>query len=150
MKRLYLQNSIKIKFGKHAARIFALLVQEKQLEDDQISDLALIPKEETRVLLYKMMNSGLVRLREIPIKPQEPSSNKIFYLWSVPTKLVFEAYKIEILYRNWIDLFERREKSVKKENGDSLNENSENLKEEETGFEEKLERLQKQIFLFEN
>lgn len=54
---------VREKFGDDAARIFLLLVEKKQLEEKQVSDLALVSKKETRSRLYKMMENKIVHLQ---------------------------------------------------------------------------------------
>lgn len=46
------------KFGPHGMRIWRLLLLQGQLEQKQVADLAMVPKEEAREKLYAMLKAG--------------------------------------------------------------------------------------------
>ena len=59
-----------------------MLLEKKQLEQKQLSDLAMIPVKDARQLLYKMMASKFVSYQEVP-KNSTMMPNHTIYCWSV-------------------------------------------------------------------
>lgn len=52
------QSSCRNKFGPHAIRIWRLLLLNGQMEQKQVAELAMVPKEEAREALYAMLQAG--------------------------------------------------------------------------------------------
>ena len=87
-----LEGGIRDKFGAEAMRVFSLLVYQKQLEQKQIADMAMMPLKDTREILYRLLKEEYIVLQEIS-KAADHAPSRTFYLWhakviSVSTKFL--------------------------------------------------------------
>ena len=87
-----LEGGIRDKFGAEAMRVFSLLVYQKQLEQKQIADMAMMPLKDTREILYRLLKEEYIVLQEIS-KAVDHAPSRTFYLWhakviSVSTKFL--------------------------------------------------------------
>lgn len=86
------QNAIFIieqKFGMIGSRIFRVLFDKKMLEEKQITQLAMIPSQECRSVLYKMLKCGMLQLQEVP-KSSDHHPTRTFFLWNVELSRTYE------------------------------------------------------------
>jgi DNA-directed RNA polymerase III subunit RPC3 len=90
IKRHYCESIIEQKYGQVGCRIFRLLLDKKQLEVKQITEIAMIPAHEARTLLFKMLQAGLVILQEVP-RFADHAPSKTFFLWHID---LAEVYRI--------------------------------------------------------
>ncbi|TYZ57631.1 hypothetical protein PybrP1_003383 [[Pythium] brassicae (nom. inval.)] len=70
------------KFGVPSARIVRLLVEKRQLEQQTIGELALLPSNDARRRLYELFAERLVKLQEVP-KRADHNPAFTLYCWSV-------------------------------------------------------------------
>eukprot|EP01083_Nonionella_stella_P064596 168538_1 len=124
MRLLATQAILKAKFGLIYARIFRLLVEKKQLEDSQVSDLALVPRKQARKCLFEMLQSKFVHLQEIPRSVGDQIPGRTFFLWSAQVEPIFEELIITF-YKTWTNLQLHRAEIQKP--SDSLSKMSENV-----------------------
>ncbi|KAK3241678.1 hypothetical protein CYMTET_48583 [Cymbomonas tetramitiformis] len=82
VRQKQVEGVIRDRFGGPACRIYRLLFLKRQLEQKQISDMAMLPIKETREILYKLLKAGYVTLQEVA-KTADHNPQKTFYLWRV-------------------------------------------------------------------
>eukprot|EP00005_Dracoamoeba_jomungandri_P003479 CAMPEP_0174259640 /NCGR_PEP_ID=MMETSP0439-20130205/8451_1 /TAXON_ID=0 /ORGANISM="Stereomyxa ramosa, Strain Chinc5" /LENGTH=469 /DNA_ID=CAMNT_0015343615 /DNA_START=63 /DNA_END=1472 /DNA_ORIENTATION=+ len=82
LREKLIESIVEKKFGKHALRIFRILLIKKQLEEKQVAELALITLKDTRELLYKLFTANFILLQEVP-KSSDYAPSRTFYFWSV-------------------------------------------------------------------
>jgi len=97
LKQKTIESIIQEKFDPFACRIFRILLYKKQLEQKNISELAMLPLKEVRERLYKMLSQNYVQLQEVP-KSNDHAPQRTFYLWNVNLNevknlLLSEIYK---------------------------------------------------------
>ncbi|PRW61528.1 DNA-directed RNA polymerase III subunit RPC3 isoform A [Chlorella sorokiniana] len=77
---LELESVVRNKFGEHGMRIWRLLFATGQLEQKQVSDMAMLTKEEAREKLYAMLKAGYVTLQDVP-RTADHAPSRTFYTW---------------------------------------------------------------------
>jgi hypothetical protein len=82
MKRLYIESVIVEKYGVRSLRIFRLISIKKNLEMQQVADLAMMTLKEARERLYTMLHDNMLHLQEIS-KTANHLPTSIFYFFSV-------------------------------------------------------------------
>jgi len=97
LKQKTIESIIQEKFDLFTCRIFRILLYKKQLEQKNISELAMLPLKEVRERLYKMLAQNYVQLQEVP-KSNDHAPQRTFYLWNVnllevKNLLLSEIYK---------------------------------------------------------
>jgi DNA-directed RNA polymerase III subunit RPC3 len=92
-----LESIIEQKYGVVGCRLFRILLDKKILEVKQLGELAMIPQNEARTLLYKLLQAGIVEIQEVP-KFADHAPSKTFYLWRVNLEKVFGVIK-EDMYK---------------------------------------------------
>ncbi|EGG22439.1 RNA polymerase III subunit [Cavenderia fasciculata] len=92
-----LESIIKQKYGDGGLRLFKLLMIKKFLDAKQIAEMAMIPLKECKVLLFKMMERGVVKLQEVP-RSADHFAAKTFYLFFVNRDAVTEM-TIDDIYK---------------------------------------------------
>lgn len=96
-RRSELEGIVLQRYGKESCRIFRLLAMKGQLEQKQISDIALIALKETRELLYRLLKEEYLQLQEVAKAPDHAPS-KTIYLWRVNYSAVVE-HVLEDMFR---------------------------------------------------
>lgn len=81
-RKYELEGIVLQRYGKESCRIFRLLCMKGQLEQKQVSDIALVALKETRELLYRLLKEEYLQLQEVSKAPDHAPS-KTFYLWRV-------------------------------------------------------------------
>ena len=76
------QTIVKRRFGENACRIFRLLHYKPQLEQKQISELAMIPLKDCREILGKLLKHEYVRMQEVA-RTTDHAPSRTYYLWKV-------------------------------------------------------------------
>jgi len=82
MKRLYIESVIVEKYGVRSLRIFRLISFKKNLEMQQVADLAMMTLKEARERLYTMLHDNMLHLQEIS-KTTNHLPTSTFYFFSV-------------------------------------------------------------------
>jgi DNA-directed RNA polymerase III subunit RPC3 len=82
MKRLYIESVIVEKYGVRSLRIFRLISIKKNLEMQQVADLAMMTLKEARERLYTMLHDNMLHLQEIS-KTANHLPTSTFYFFSV-------------------------------------------------------------------
>ncbi|KAL0483626.1 hypothetical protein AKO1_011457, partial [Acrasis kona] len=139
LKKQYCESIIEQKHGQIGCRIFRILLDKKQLEVKQVAELAMIPPNEARTLLYKMLQSGVVLLQEVP-KYADHAPSKTFYLWKVNLTEVYK-HLIDDMYKTVNNLRAR----ISKEHKSTLQligSGGQKLSEEQTEVVLKLEKAE--------
>jgi len=80
---------IKEKFGPDCLRIFRLLFLKKHLEEQQISDMAMISLKDARNCLYTMLASDYVQIQELQ---KGKKHNASIFLWSVDIPHLYHCF----------------------------------------------------------
>ncbi|CAH0482254.1 unnamed protein product [Peronospora belbahrii] len=70
------------KYGVESARIVRLLMEKRQLEQQTISEQALLPSNDARHRLYQLYTDKLLKIQEIP-KRADHNPAFTFFCWSV-------------------------------------------------------------------
>lgn len=70
------------RFGPSACRVFRLLQRKRCMEQKQVAELAMLPVQEAREVLYRMLKDGYVTLQEVA-KTADHAPTRTFYLWRV-------------------------------------------------------------------
>jgi DNA-directed RNA polymerase III subunit RPC3 len=92
---------IKQRFGETACRLFRLLLNNPQLEQKQISELAMIPTKDCREILGKLLKQEYVRLQEVA-RTTDHAPSRTNYLWRVhlPSVIVRIQLELQATYHN--------------------------------------------------
>lgn len=88
-RKYELEGIVLQRYGKETCRIFRLLSMKGQLEQKQISDIALVALTETRELLYRLLKEEYLQLQEVS-KASDHAPSKTVYLWRVNYPCVVE------------------------------------------------------------
>ncbi|MCO5574253.1 hypothetical protein L7F22_028035 [Adiantum nelumboides] len=88
-RKYELEGIVLQRYGKETCRIFRLLCMKGQLEQKQISDIALVALTETRDRLYKLLKEEYLQLQEVS-KAADHAPSKTIYLWRVNYPSVVE------------------------------------------------------------
>lgn len=107
-----LQAVIRNKFGPHAIRIWRLLLLNGQMEQKQVAELAMVPKEEAREALYAMLQAGYLTLQDVP-RTNDRAPSRTFYTWRASSHVTI-ARMANDLYRAAGNLHERLAHEVAK------------------------------------
>ncbi|KAK9786587.1 hypothetical protein WJX73_005213 [Symbiochloris irregularis] len=75
-----LEAHLQSRFGTHGLRIWRMLRQHGQLEENKIADCALMPPKEARTILYALLASGFVTVQDIP-KGADRAASRMFWTW---------------------------------------------------------------------
>ena len=86
---------VKERFGVNGCRIFRLLTMKRQLEQEQIGEMCMVPVRITRELLYKLLKAQYVSLQEVA-KTADHAPSRTFYLWRVDVPRVIARLSKEI------------------------------------------------------
>jgi len=70
------------RYGAVSKRIFRLLLSKKFLDQKQLAQLAMIPADQAREKLYRMMSDGITNIQEVP-KSSDRLVVRTFFLWFV-------------------------------------------------------------------
>ena len=108
---------VKQRFGETACRLFRLLLNSPQLEQKQISELAMIPLKDCREILGKLLKHEYVRLQEVA-RTTDHAPSRTNYLWKVhlPSVIVRIQLELQATYQN---LESRLHEELRKENASS-------------------------------
>eukprot|EP00250_Pteridium_aquilinum_P018599 c24132_g3_i2 orf=87-1721(+) len=96
-RKYELEGIVLQRYGKETCRIFRLLCMKGQLEQKQISDIALVALTETRDLLYRLLKEEYLQLQEVS-KTADHAPSKTIYLWKVNYPCVVE-HILEDMFR---------------------------------------------------
>ncbi|GAM20655.1 hypothetical protein SAMD00019534_038300, partial [Acytostelium subglobosum LB1] len=105
LKQKMVESIIKQKFGDAGLRVFKLLLIKKQLEPKQISDFAMIPLKDSKVLLFKMMERSIIKLQEVP-RSSDHFAARTFYLFYVDYNNVAQMF-VDDIYKAVFNCRER-------------------------------------------
>mmetsp|Transcript_14720 Transcript_14720/g.52979 ORF Transcript_14720/g.52979 Transcript_14720/m.52979 type:complete len:399 (+) Transcript_14720:457-1653(+) len=86
---------IRERFGVPACRIFRLLLLKSNLEQKQVSELAMIPVKDTRELLYKLLKAEYVQIQEVS-RTSDHAPSRTFFLWRVDLARAIENVEREL------------------------------------------------------
>ncbi|KAM9991507.1 hypothetical protein ACTFIZ_004904 [Dictyostelium cf. discoideum] len=95
IKQKMVESIIKQKFGDNGLRVFKLLLIKNLLEPKQIAELAMIPPNECKALLFNMMQKNIIRLQEIP-RSSDHFANRTFYLFFVDLPTIIATFTEDI------------------------------------------------------
>eukprot|EP00010_Vexillifera_abyssalis_P005184 CAMPEP_0201555502 /NCGR_PEP_ID=MMETSP0173_2-20130828/49406_1 /ASSEMBLY_ACC=CAM_ASM_000268 /TAXON_ID=218659 /ORGANISM="Vexillifera sp., Strain DIVA3 564/2" /LENGTH=607 /DNA_ID=CAMNT_0047967323 /DNA_START=47 /DNA_END=1870 /DNA_ORIENTATION=- len=116
------------RYGGEALRIFRLLKQKNMLEDSQISDLAVVPIQETRKLLCKLSQDGVLSMQQIP-KTTDRTPLRTIYCWEASheqacalfTKQCYQSIKnLKVRLKMIRDEFRPLQRIAYEDNGQEL------------------------------
>lgn len=96
-RKYELEGIVLQRYGKETCRVFRLLCMKGQLEQKQISDIALVALTETRELLYRLLKEEYLQLQEVS-KAADHAPSKTIYLWRVNYPCVVE-HVLEDMFR---------------------------------------------------
>lgn len=96
-RKYELEGIVLQRYGKETCRVFRLLCMKGQLEQKQISDIALVALTETRELLYRLLKEEYLQLQEVS-KAADHAPSKTTYLWRVNYPCVVE-HVLEDMFR---------------------------------------------------
>ncbi len=97
--------------GDRNARICRVLLDKKFLDQQQLSELAMMSLRETRERLYHMYRDEMVTFQEVP-RRADHHPNQTFYLWTFNMKQVVEEV-LDRMYKGALNLRLRRQKETK-------------------------------------
>jgi len=89
------ETTIKERFGVVACRIFRLLVNTPQLEQKQVSEMAMVPLKDCREILGKLLKHEYVRMQEVA-RTADHAPSRTSYLWKVDIPSVLSKIALEI------------------------------------------------------
>jgi len=105
MKQRDLECIVYEKFGLYGVRVFRTLQRHDWTEQQQLSELAMIPKKKACSLLYQLNSAGFVKLQEVPKAPDHTVRMTIF-LWAAELNEGSKSVVREI-YKTMTNLTER-------------------------------------------
>ena len=97
--------------GKTTTRLCKVLAAKHYLEQNNLSELALLSPKDTRERLYQLFRDGLVTVREVPKRPDH-NPNATFYLWNFDKQRVMNLI-LERLYKGIYNCKVRKTKEMK-------------------------------------
>ncbi|GAB4814781.1 hypothetical protein N2152v2_001827 [Parachlorella kessleri] len=97
VRLLQIQSVIRERFGHSGMRIWRAVLFNKQLEQKQVADFAMMAKEEARQLLYKMVRAGYVSIQDVP-RTADHAPSRTFYTFHTDLDLA-AARLSQDLYR---------------------------------------------------
>jgi transcription initiation factor IIE alpha subunit len=112
--------------GDRNARICRVLLDKRFLDQQQLSELAMMSLRETRERLYHMYRDEVVTFQEVP-RRADHHPNQTFYLWAFDARRV-TGELLDRMYKGALNLRLRRQKEVG-EKGDLLA-NKDNIRDE--------------------
>lgn len=89
------ETTIKERFGMVACRIFRLLINTPQLEQKQVSEMAMVPLKDCREILGKLLKHEYVRMQEVA-RTADHAPSRTSYLWKVDLPSVLSKIDLEI------------------------------------------------------
>ncbi|MES1913185.1 MAG: hypothetical protein MHM6MM_005400 [Cercozoa sp. M6MM] len=93
------------KYGREGARLFRVLLDKRMLEQKQLQQCALVARQTTRMLLYRMKSDGMALLQELP-KTSDRDPTRTLHLWRVPLDQIVEDMRFR-LYEAWTHMTNR-------------------------------------------
>lgn len=85
------------RFGSKALRMYRVLLAEKQVEQKQVEEKAMLPPKEAKELLYKMFAENFVTLTELSKAPDHAPARTFYFfnvnLFEVSRMLLEKCYK---------------------------------------------------------
>lgn len=108
------QSIISQRYGDRSGRIIRLLVELGHLDQKAISDMGMIPMNDTRYDLYQMLQQHVVELHEVPRPPNRTPATTL-YFWSTSHKLIKDAAE-NFTFKSILNLKLRRQKFVSGDN----------------------------------
>jgi len=112
--------------GDRNARICRVLLDKKFLDQQQLSELAMMSLRETRERLYHMYRDEMVNFQEVP-RRADHHPNQTFYLWTFHMKQVGEEV-VQRMYKGALNLRLRRQKETEEKR--DLLANKDNIRDE--------------------
>ena len=91
----FIHTIVKQRFGDTACRLFRLLCSSPQLEQKQISELAMIPLKDCREILGKLLKQEYVRMQEVA-RTVDHAPSRTIYLWKVQVPSVIAKISLEV------------------------------------------------------
>ena len=82
LRQRLVESVILERYGAVSKRIFRLLLSKKFLDQKQLAQLAMIPADQAREKLYRMMSDGITNIQEVP-KSSDRLVVRTFFLWFV-------------------------------------------------------------------
>lgn len=76
-----IQSTISAKFGTGSSRIIMILLEQQQLEQKRIGELAMLPSTQVRRRLYELFKDQWIQMQEIP-KRNDYNPLQTFYCWT--------------------------------------------------------------------
>ena len=112
--------------GDRNARICRVLMDKKFLDQQQLSELAMMSLRETRERLYHMYRDEMITFQEVP-RRADHHPNQTFYLWTFNMKEVGEEV-VQRMYKGALNLRLRRQKETEEKR--DLLANKDNIRDE--------------------
>lgn len=112
--------------GDRNARICRVLLEKKFLDQQQLSEMAMMSLRETRERLYYMYMDEMVTFQEIP-RRADHHPNQTFFLWTFNMKQVGEEV-VQRMYKGALNLRLRRQKETEEKK--DLLANKDNIRDE--------------------
>ncbi|RUS80023.1 hypothetical protein EGW08_012193 [Elysia chlorotica] len=98
------------RFGSKALRMYRVLLAEKQVEQKQVEEKAMLPPKEAKELLYKMFAENFVTLTELSKAPDHAPA-RTFYFFNV-NLLQVSRMLLEKCYKATANVIVRRQKCM--------------------------------------
>ncbi|GFO13557.1 DNA-directed RNA polymerase iii subunit rpc3-like [Plakobranchus ocellatus] len=98
------------RFGSKALRMYRVLLAEKQVEQKQVEEKAMLPPKEAKELLYKMFAENFVTLTELSKAPDHAPA-RTFYFFNV-NLLQVSRMILEKCYKAAANVMIRRQKCI--------------------------------------
>ncbi|CAL1537610.1 unnamed protein product [Lymnaea stagnalis] len=106
------------RFGSKALRMFRVLLTDKQVEQKQVEERAMLPPKEAKELLYKMFAENFITLTELSKTPDHAPTRTFYFfnvnLIQVSRMLLERCYQLYFFYFHQAvgNVFIRRQKCI--------------------------------------
>jgi len=95
LRLLHFQTFLSKKFKEGGVRVWNLLRIKGQLEQKQITEAAMLAKEEAREALYALLRAGYLKLQDVP-KTADHAPSRTIYTWRAHWKTAMNKFKADM------------------------------------------------------
>ncbi|XP_059179369.1 DNA-directed RNA polymerase III subunit RPC3-like isoform X2 [Physella acuta] len=106
----HIETIILERFGSKALRMFRVLLTDKQVEQKQVEERAMLPPKEAKELLYKMFAENFIALTELSKTPDH-APTRTFYFFNV-NLIQLSRMLLEKCYQAEVNVMIRRRKCM--------------------------------------
>lgn len=105
-----IESFIRERYCSKSLRLFKIILEKQQLEQQQIEDFAMIPSKECKNLLYNMLNDNILSVSELS-KTLDHAPSRTYYLFTVNVYQLIKKF-LENSYKAFFNLMVRHDMEI--------------------------------------